>query len=88
MERQLKREILQNQEAMVINEKPKINVLASVDIDPTVSVGRIADDLKTSRESVEVSKTHTIRSYKYNLHQALHEAGFERKDQYCKWLIH
>lgn len=75
-----------NQKAVIITEEHEINVLASVEIDLTVSVRKIANNVKISRESVKKIKIWKMRKwkkYKSNLYQAIFEVDFDRKIHYC-----
>lgn len=49
VKKQLRKEILWNQELIKTNEETGINVLASVEIDPTIYVRKIGNDLEISR---------------------------------------
>lgn len=55
-----------------------MNVFASVENYPNVTIRKIAYDLEKSRESVrKILKKHKFKkvTISYNLHQALHEAN-------------
>lgn len=77
-----------NEREFIMSEDIEINVLAYVEMEKNASIRQIAQELGISRESVrKILKKHNYKSYKYQINQHLYEADYERRLNFCNWLI-
>lgn len=78
----------QAEEKFIINEETEINVLAMVEVDKTVSLRQIHEELQINHESArKILKKHGYRSFKYQLHQHLYANDGPRRVVFCDWLL-
>lgn len=56
---------------------------------PTASICEIEDQCNINKESARIIiiHKHEYRSYKYNLHQHLHEGDHDRRMEYGQWFL-
>ncbi|KAJ8948007.1 hypothetical protein NQ318_011896 [Aromia moschata] len=73
---------------VIVGVETEINVLAYVQFDPTVSIRKIEQQWNVSKESARrILKKHGYKPYKYHLCNHMYENDFQRRLQYCQWLI-
>lgn len=72
----------------IVNEEKEIDVLAYVEVHMNSSTREIAAECQVSKSTVSrILQKYKYRSYKYQLHQHLYEADFERRLEYCNWFL-
>lgn len=70
------------------NEVNIINVLAYVQYDPTLSTRKISLDLGVPKTNVhEILQTNSMHPYHIVLHQALNDTDYDRRLDFCHWLL-
>lgn len=76
------------EENFIIDEGTEINVLARIEVDKTVSLRQVGFELEISHQTVSriLHKFH-YKSFKYQLHQHLYENDYERRMEYCNWIL-
>ncbi|KAJ8913800.1 hypothetical protein NQ315_002706 [Exocentrus adspersus] len=76
------------EEKFIINEETEINVIALVEVDKTVYLRKIAQELQISHESArKILKKHGYKAFKYQLHQHLYADDGDRRVVFCDWLL-
>lgn len=88
VESKFRKEPEENGDTFIVSEEAEINVLAYVEVDPTVSIRELEQQVNVSRESSRrILKKYKYRSFKYNLHQHLYENDYQRRVNYCNWFL-
>lgn len=78
----------EREQRFIINEETEINVLAMVEVDKTVSLREISQEMQISYESArKILKKHGYRAFKYQLHQHLYADDGDRRVVFCDWLL-
>lgn len=75
-------------ERPITNEEASIDIVASVEVAPRVSIRQRADAANMSRASVHrILKREKVRPYKCHRVQELHGDDFDRRTAFCGWFM-